>query len=157
MLDRLSPKKIIIVSSAPQIRYPDCYGIDMAKMTDLIAFRAVIELLKENNKENTIKEVYKKCLLENKKEVSKIKNIVKEIYEPYTDEQISRKISLILKEKDINAEVEVIYQSIENLHLACPDNLGDWYFSGEYPTPGGNRVVNQAFINYYEGSSKRAY
>ena len=157
MLDRLSPKKIIIVSSAPQIRYPDCYGIDMAKMTDLIAFRAVIELLKENNKVNTIKEVYKKCLLENKKEVSKIKNIVKEIYEPYTDEQISRKISLILKEKDINAEVEVIYQSIENLHLACPENLGDWYFSGEYPTPGGNRVVNQAFINYYEGSSKRAY
>ena len=157
MLDRLSPKKIIIVSSAPQIRYPDCYGIDMAKMTDLIAFRAVIELLKENNKVNTIKEVYKKCLLENKKEVSKIKNIVKEIYEPYTDEQISRKISLILKEKDIKAEVEVIYQSIENLHLACPENLGDWYFSGEYPTPGGNRVVNQAFINYYEGSSKRAY
>ena len=157
MLDRLSPKKIIIVSSAPQIRYPDCYGIDMAKMTDLIAFRAVIELLKENNKENTIKEVYKKCLLENKKEVSKIKNIVKEIYEPYSDEQISRKISLILKEKDINAEVEVVYQSIVNLHLACPENLGDWYFSGEYPTPGGNRVVNQAFINYYEGSSKRAY
>ena len=157
MLDRLSPKKIIIVSSAPQIRYPDCYGIDMAKMTDLIAFRAVIELLKENNKENTIKEIYKKCLLENKKEVSKIKNIVKEIYEPYSDEQISRKISLILKEKDINAEVEVVYQSIENLHLACPENLGDWYFSGEYPTPGGNRVVNQAFINYYEGSSKRAY
>ena len=157
MLDRLSPKKIIIVSSAPQIRYPDCYGIDMAKMTDLIAFRAVIELLKENNKENTIKEVYKKCLLENKKEVSKIKNIVKEIYQPYSDEQISRKISLILKEKDINAEVEVVYQSIENLHLACPENLGDWYFSGEYPTPGGNRVVNQAFINYYEGSSKRAY
>ncbi len=157
MLDRLSPKKIIIVSSAPQIRYPDCYGIDMAKMTDLIAFRAVIELLKENNKENTIKEVYKKCLLENKKEVSKIKNIVKEIYEPYSDEQISRKISLILKEKDISAEVEVVYQSIENLHLACPENLGDWYFSGEYPTPGGNMVVNQAFINYYEGSSKRAY
>ena len=157
MLDRLTPKKIIIVSSAPQIRYPDCYGIDMAKMTDLIAFRAVIELLKENNKENTIKEVYKKCLLENKKEVSKIKNIVKEIYEPYSDEQISRKISLILKEKDINAEVEVIYQSIENLHLACPENLGDWYFSGKYPTPGGNRVVNQAFINYYEGSSNRAY
>ena len=157
MLDRLSPKKIIIVSSAPQIRYPDCYGIDMAKMTDLIAFRAVIELLKENNKENTIKEVYKKCLSENKKEVSKIKNIVKEIYEPYSDEQISRKISLILKEKDINAEVEVVYQSIENLHLACPENLGDWYFSGEYTTPGGNRVVNQAFINYYEGSSKRAY
>ena len=157
MLDRLSPKKIIIVSSAPQIRYPDCYGIDMAKMTDLIAFRAAIKLLKGSNKENIIKRVYDNCLLENKKEASEIKNIVKQIYEPYSDEQISSKISLILKEKDINADVEVIYQSIENLHRACPGNLGDWYFSGNYPTPGGNRVVNQAYINYYEGSSKRAY
>ena len=157
MLDRLSPKKIIIVSSAPQIRYPDCYGIDMAKMTDLIAFRAAIKLLKGSNKENIIKSVYDNCLLENKKEASEIKNIVKQIYEPYSDEQISSKISLILKEKDINADVEVIYQSIENLHRACPGNLGDWYFSGNYPTPGGNRVVNQAYINYYEGSSKRAY
>ena len=157
MLDRLSPKKIIIVSSAPQIRYPDCYGIDMAKMTDLIAFRAAIKLLKSSNKENIIKSVYDNCLLENKKEANEIKNIVKQIYEPYSDEQISSKISLILKEKDINADVEVIYQSIENLHRACPGNLGDWYFSGNYPTPGGNRVVNQAYINYYEGSSKRAY
>jgi amidophosphoribosyltransferase len=157
MLDRLSPKKIIIVSSAPQIRYPDCYGIDMAKMTDLIAFRAAIKLLKGSNKENIIKRVYDNCLLENKKEASEIKNIVKQIYEPYSDKQISSKISLILKEKDINADVEVIYQSIENLHRACPGNLGDWYFSGNYPTPGGNRVVNQAYINYYEGSSKRAY
>ena len=157
MLDRLSPKKIIIVSSAPQIRYPDCYGIDMAKMTDLIAFRAAIKLLKGSNKENIIKRVYENCLLENKKEASEIKNIVKQIYEPYSDKQISSKISLILKEKDINADVEVIYQSIENLHRACPGNLGDWYFSGNYPTPGGNRVVNQAYINYYEGSSKRAY
>ena len=157
MLDRLSPKKIIIVSSAPQIRYPDCYGIDMAKMTDLIAFRAAIKLLKGSNKENIIKRVYDNCLLENKKEASEIKNIVKQIYEPYSNEQISSKISLILKEKDINADVEVIYQSIENLHRACPGNLGDWYFSGNYPTPGGNRVVNQAYINYYEGSSKRAY
>ena len=157
MLDRLSPKKIIIVSSAPQIRYPDCYGIDMAKMTDLIAFRAAIKLLKGSNKENIIKSVYDNCLLENKKEASEIKNIVKQIYEPYSNEQISSKISLILKEKDINADVEVIYQSIENLHRACPGNLGDWYFSGNYPTPGGNRVVNQAYINYYEGSSKRAY
>ena len=157
MLDRLSPKKIIIVSSAPQIRYPDCYGIDMAKMTDLIAFRAAIKLLKGSNKENIIKSVYDNCLLENKKEASEIKNIVKQIYEPYSDKQISSKISLILKEKDINADVEVIYQSIENLHRACPGNLGDWYFSGNYPTPGGNRVVNQAYINYYEGSSKRAY
>ena len=157
MLDRLSPKKIIIVSSAPQIRYPDCYGIDMAKMTDLIAFRAAIELIKSEKKENEIVKVYKKCIDENKKHVNSIKNVVKEIYEPYTDQEISTKISSMLKEKDINADVEVVFQSIKNLHIACPDNLGDWYFSGDYPTPGGNKVVNQAFINYYEGSSNRAY
>ncbi|MBU87128.1 MAG: amidophosphoribosyltransferase [Flavobacteriaceae bacterium] len=157
MLDRLSPKKIIIVSSAPQIRYPDCYGIDMAKMTDLIAFRAAIDLVKTRDSHDKIKEVYKKCLKENKKNISDIKNIVKEIYEPFTDSQISKKISSILKEKDIDADVEVVFQSIENLHLACPSSLGDWYFSGNYPTPGGNKVVNQAFINYYEGSSNRAY
>ena len=157
MLDRLSPKKIIIVSSAPQIRYPDCYGIDMAKMTDLIAFRAAIELIKSEKKENKIVKVYKKCINENKKNVNNIKNVVKEIYEPYTDQEISTKISSMLKEKDINADVEVVFQSIKNLHIACPDNLGDWYFSGDYPTPGGNKVVNQAFINYYEGSSNRAY
>ena len=157
MLDRLSPKKIIIVSSAPQIRYPDCYGIDMAKMTDLIAFRAAIGLVKTRYSHNKIKEVYKKCLKENKKNISDIKNIVKEIYEPFSDSQISKKISSILKEKDIDADVEVVFQSIENLHLACPSSLGDWYFSGNYPTPGGNKVVNQAFINYYEGSSNRAY
>ena len=157
MLDRLSPKKIIIVSSAPQIRYPDCYGIDMAKMTDLIAFRAAIEIIKSDKKESKIVKVYKKCVDENKKDTKSIKNIVKEIYEPYSDEQISSKISSMLKEKDINADVEVIFQSIKNLHKACPKNLGDWYFSGNYPTPGGNKVVNQAFINYYEGSSKRAY
>ncbi len=157
MLDRLCPKKIIIVSSAPQIRYPDCYGIDMAKMTDLIAFRATIELVKENDKEELIHEVYKQCVLENKKPVNKIKNIVKKIYSSYSDDQISNKISSMLKEDDINAEVDVVFQSIENLHKACPNNLGDWYFSGEYPTPGGNKVVNKAFINYYEGSSSRAY
>jgi amidophosphoribosyltransferase len=157
MLDRLSPKKIIIVSSAPQIRYPDCYGIDMAKMTDLIAFRAAIQLIKSDKNENKIDEIYGKCVEENKKDVNKIKNVVKEIYSPYSDQQISDKISSILKEKDINADVEVVFQSIENLHKACPDNLGDWYFSGNYPTPGGNKVVNQAFINFYEGSSKRAY
>ena len=157
MLDRLSPKKIIIVSSAPQIRYPDCYGIDMAKMTDLIAFRAAIQLIKSEKNEKKISGVYKKCIEENKKEVKKIKNVVKEIYSPYSDQQISNKISSMLKEKDINADVEVVFQSIENLHKACPDNLGDWYFSGDYPTPGGNKVVNQAFINFYEGSSKRAY
>ena len=157
MLDRLSPKKIIIVSSAPQIRYPDCYGIDMAKMTDLIAFRAAIELIMSEKKENKIVKVYKKCIDENKKHVNRIKNIVKEIYEPYTDQEISSKISSMLKEKDINADVEVVFQSIKNLHIACPNNLGDWYFSGNYPTPGGNKVVNQAFINYYEGSTSRAY
>ena len=157
MLDRLSPKKIIIVSSAPQIRYPDCYGIDMAKMTDLIAFRAAIQLIKSEKNEKKIAEIYKKCVEENKKDVKKIKNVVKGIYSPYSDQQISSKISSMLKEKDINADVEVVFQSIENLHKACPYNLGDWYFSGNYPTPGGNKVVNQAFINYYEGSSKRAY
>ena len=157
MLDRLSPKNIIIVSSAPQIRYPDCYGIDMARMGDLIAFRAAIQLIKDSKQESIIEKVYKKCLAENKKEVEKIKNVVKEIYDPFNDEQISLKISSMLKEKDIKAGVQVIYQSIDNLHIACPDDLGDWYFSGNYPTPGGNKVVNQAFINYFEGSNKRAY
>ena len=157
MLDRLSPEKIIIVSSAPQIRYPDCYGIDMARMGDLIAFRAAIKLIKESNNEDLIQTVYKNCVEENKQDVNKIKNQVKEIYNLFTDDQISSKISSMLKEKDINADVEVIYQSIENLHIACPDDLGDWYFSGNYPTPGGNKVVNQAFINYFEGSNKRAY
>ena len=157
MLDRLCPKKIIIVSSAPQIRYPDCYGIDMAKMTDLIAFRAAIELVKENDKEDLIHKVYEQCLLENKKPVNKIKNLVKKIYSSYSDDQISNKISSMLKDDDINAEVDVVFQSIDNLHKACPNNLGDWYFSGIYPSPGGNKVVNKAFINYYEGSSSRAY
>ena len=157
MLDRLSPKNIIIVSSAPQIRYPDCYGIDMARMGDLIAFRAAIQLIKDSKKDSIIEKIYQKCLAENKKEVRKIKNVVKEIYDPFSDEQISLQISSMLKEKDIKAGVQVIYQSIDNLHIACPDDLGDWYFSGNYPTPGGNKVVNQAFINYFEGSNKRAY
>ncbi len=157
MLDRLSPKKIIIVSSAPQIRYPDCYGIDMARMGDLIAFRAAIQLIKDSKNDDIIEKVYKKCVDENKKDVNEIKNLVTEIYNPFSDDQISSKISQMLKEKDIKADVEVIYQSIDNLHRACPDDLGDWYFSGDYPTPGGNKVVNQAFINYYEGSNSRAY
>ena len=157
MLDRLSPKKIIIVSSAPQIRYPDCYGIDMARMGDLIAFRAAIELIKDSKNDDIIEKVYKKCVDENKKDVNEIKNLVTEIYNPFSDDQISSKISQMLKEKDIKADVEVIYQSIDNLHKACPDDLGDWYFSGNYPTPGGNKVVNQAYINYYEGSNSRAY
>jgi amidophosphoribosyltransferase len=157
MLDRLSPKKIIIVSSAPQIRFPDCYGIDMAKMTDLIAFRAAVSLLEENGEKDKLEEIYKSCISENQKETSKIKNIVKRVYSDFSDEQLSHKISQMLKEEDINAKVEVIYQTIDNLHKACPSNLGDWYFSGEYPTKGGNKVVNQAFINYFEGSSERAY
>ena len=157
MLDRLSPKKIIIVSSAPQIRFPDCYGIDMAKMTDLIAFRAAVSLLEQNGEKDKLEEIYKSCISENQKEASKIKNIVKKVYSDFSDEQLSLKISQMLKEKDISAEVEVIYQTIDNLHKACPNNLGDWYFSGDYPTKGGNKVVNQAFINYFEGSNERAY
>ena len=157
MLNRLSPKKIVVVSSAPQIRYPDCYGIDMAIMDDLIAFRAAIRLFKKKFNSNDLEVIYKRCLKENKKTPTQIKNIVKEIYNPFTDIQISKEISRMLKDKDITSEVEVVFQSIENLHKACPNHLGDWYFSGDYPTPGGNKVVNKAFINYYEGNKKRAY
>ena len=157
ILDRLNPKKVIIVSSAPQIRYPDCYGIDMAKMEDFIAFRAAIRLLKNEGKESIIKKTYQDCLKELKLPSSKMKNKVSQIYLDYSDEQISDQISKILKEGDIKSEVQVIFQPVENLHIACPKNLGDWYFTGNYPTPGGNKVVNQAFVNYYEGTGKRAY
>ena len=157
ILDRLNPKKVIIVSSAPQIRYPDCYGIDMAKMEDFIAFRAAIRLLKNEGKESIIKKTYQDCLKELKLPSSKMKNKVSQIYSDYSDEQISDQISKILKEGDIKSEVQVIFQPVENLHIACPKNLGDWYFTGNYPTPGGNKVVNQAFVNYYEGIGKRAY
>ena len=157
ILDRLSPKKVIIASSAPQIRYPDCYGIDMAKMEDFIAFRAAIRLLKNEGKESVIKKTYQDCLKELKLPSSKMKNKVSQIYSDYSDEQISDQISKILKEGDIKSEVQVIFQPVENLHIACPKNLGDWYFTGNYPTPGGNKVVNQAFVNYYEGIGKRAY
>ena len=157
ILDRLNPKKVIIVSSAPQIRYPDCYGIDMAKMEDFIAFRAAIRLLKNEGKEIIIKKTYQDCLKELKLPSSKMKNKVCQIYSDYSDEQISDQISKILKEGDIKSEVQVIFQPVENLHIACPKNLGDWYFTGNYPTPGGNKVVNQAFVNYYEGTGKRAY
>ena len=157
ILDRLNPKKVIIVSSAPQIRYPDCYGIDMAKMEDFIAFRAAIRLLKNEGKESIIKKTYQDCLKELKLPSSKMKNKVSQIYMDYSDEQISGQISKILKEGDIKSEVQVIFQPVENLHIACPKNLGDWYFTGNYPTPGGNKVVNQAFVNYYEGIGKRAY
>ena len=157
ILDRLSPKKIVVVSSAPQIRYPDCYGIDMARIGDFIAFKAAIELLKETNQYHIIDTVYKKAIDQREKEDAEIVNFVKEIYSPFTSEQVSKKIAQMLKTKDINAEVEVIYQSVDNLHKACPDNLGDWYFTGDYPTDGGHRVVNEAFINFYEGNNKRAY
>ena len=157
ILDRLNPKKIVVVSSAPQIRYPDCYGIDMAKMEDFIAFRAAIALLKSKGKEDVIKETYEECLKELKLPSSKMKNKVKKIYIDYTDEDISNQISKILKEKEIKTDVQVIFQTVESLHSACPKNLGDWYFTGNYPTSGGNKVVNQSFVNYYEGSKKRAY
>ncbi|TMM29646.1 amidophosphoribosyltransferase [Polaribacter aestuariivivens] len=157
ILDRLKPKKIVVVSSAPQIRYPDCYGIDMARIDAFIAFKAAIELLKDTKQEHIIDEVYKKSKAQQLKTDVEIVNYVKEIYKPFSPEKISAKIAEMLKTKDINAEVEVIYQSIEGLHKACPDNLGDWYFTGNYPTPGGHRVVNEAFINFYEGNDKRAY
>ena len=157
ILDRLNPKKIIVVSSAPQIRYPDCYGIDMAKLGDFIAFRAAIQLLKDTNQEGIINEVYKKCKEQQHLPKEKIENFVKLIYKPFTAENISNKIAEMLKTSEINAEVEIIYQSIENLHIAVPNDKGDWYFTGDYPTPGGNKVVNTSFINYIEGNNKRAY
>ena len=157
ILDSLGPKSIVIVSSSPQIRYPDCYGIDMAKLQDFIAFNAAIELLKENGKESIINEVYKKSKIQQDASKDKIINYVKEIYAPFSDEQISLKISQMLKVPEIKADVKVVYQTVENLHLACPQNTGDWYFTGDYPTPGGNKVVNQAFINFIEGRDQRAY
>lgn len=147
----------MVVSSAPQIRYPDCYGIDMARIDAFIAFKAAIELLKDTNQEDIISEVYKKSKEQQSKADEEIVNYVKEIYAPFTTEEISAKIAQMLKTKDVKADVEVIYQTVENLHKACPNNLGDWYFTGDYPTPGGHRVVNEAFINYYEGNDKRAY
>ena len=157
ILDRLSPKKIVVISSAPQIRYPDCYGIDMAKIDAFIAFKAALALLKDTNQYHIVDDVYKKCKEQQSKTDVEIVNHVKEIYKPFSAEEISIKIAEMLKTKDIQAQVEVIYQSIEGLHKACPENLGDWYFTGNYPTPGGLRVVNQSFINFYEKNSKRAY
>ena len=157
ILDRLGPKKIIIVSSAPQIRYPDCYGIDMARMGDFIAFQAAVALLKDQGKESVLDDVYKKCKAQEDLPKEQIKNFVKEVYEPFTAEEISAKISELLKPEGINAEVEIIYQTLEGLRAACPNNTGDWYFSGDYPTPGGMKVVNRSFIYYMEGITKRAY
>ncbi len=157
ILDRLRPKRIVVVSSSPQIRYPDCYGIDMAKLGDFIAFRAAIELLKETGKESIINEVYKKSKAQENLPKEKIVNYVKEIYKPFTAEEISEKIGIMLKTPEINAEIKIVYQSIENLHIACPNHLGDWYFTGDYPTPGGNKVVNRSFINFIEERNTRAY
>ncbi len=157
ILNTLHPKKIVIVSSAPQVRYPDCYGIDMSRMGEFIAFRAAVELLKENGMEGKLREVYDKCKAQESLPKEKIKNYVKEIYAPFTADQISQKISQMLTPHSVNVPVEIIYQTIEGLHAACPNHKGDWYFTGDYPTPGGNRLVNQAYINYFEGNdSKRA-
>jgi amidophosphoribosyltransferase len=157
ILDRLDPKKIVVVSSAPQIRYPDCYGIDMAKLGDFIAFEAAITLLKENGKSEIITEVYEKCKSQIGLPKEEIVNHVKSIYSPFAAEEISKKIAELLTPENIKAEVSIVYQSIENLHVSCPDNKGDWYFTGNYPTPGGNKVVNTAFINWMEGKNQRAY
>ncbi len=157
ILDRLGPKKIVVVSSAPQIRFPDCYGIDMAKMGDFIAFEAAITLLKETNREHIIDAVYEKCKSQASLPKEDITNFVKEIYAPFTPQEISNKIAQLLTPATIKAEVEIVYQTVENLHKACPNNKGDWYFTGDYPTPGGNKVVNTAFINYVEGKNVRAY
>jgi amidophosphoribosyltransferase len=157
ILDRLKPKKIIIISSAPQIRYPDCYGIDMAILEKFVAFEATIALLKETGRSNIIDTVYRKCKEQQHLPKEEMCNFMTEIYKPFTDDQISAKIAEILKPDDCNAEVEIVYQTVENLHKACPNDLGDWYFTGDYPTPGGNKVVNTAFINFIEGIKGRAY
>ncbi|MFM7637517.1 MAG: amidophosphoribosyltransferase, partial [Crocinitomicaceae bacterium] len=157
ILDRLNPKKIIVVSSAPQIRFPDCYGIDMAKMGDFIAFEAAIALLKATNREHVIEEVYQKCKEQEHLPKEQVKNVVKEIYAAFSDDEVSKQIAAMLTPKGMQAEVEIIFQTVENLHKACPNNLGDWYFTGDYPTPGGNKVVNKAFINWKENRNERAY
>lgn len=157
MLSRLEPKRIIIISSAPQIRYPDCYGIDMAKMGDFIAFEAAISLLKERNLEHIIEEVYQACLDQLLIPKEAVKNEVKRIYETFTDEEISDRIALLLRPKEVNSEVKIVFQTVDNLHKACPGHTGDWYFTGDYPTPGGNKVVNKSFINWKENRNERAY
>jgi len=157
ILDRLGPKRIVVVSSSPQIRYPDCYGIDMAKLGDFTAFQAAIALLKENEMQHVINEVYKKCSMQKDLPKEEYVNYVKDIYKPFTPEQVSTKIAEMLTDTDVKTEVKIVYQSIENLHKAVPDDLGDWYFTGDYPTPGGNKVVSTSFLNYIHGVSSRAY
>jgi len=157
ILDRLTPKKIVVVSSAPQIRYPDCYGIDMAKLGDFIAFQAMIALLKDTNNIELLEEVYTKCKGQENLPKNEIKNYVKELYAPFTAEEISEKITQLLIPEGMKAEVDIVFQTIEGLHKACPNHKGDWYFTGNYPTPGGNKVVNKALINYFENKNERAY
>ncbi|UEG54758.1 class II glutamine amidotransferase [Mucilaginibacter daejeonensis] len=157
ILDRLGPKKIVVVSSAPQIRYPDCYGIDMSRMGEFVAFEAAVSLLKETGQEDILLDAYQKAKASGALPKEEVENYVKAIYAPFTDQQISDRIAKIITPKEINAEVQVIYQTLDNLHIACPDHLGDWYFSGNYPTPGGNKVVNRAFANWMEGKNQRAY
>jgi amidophosphoribosyltransferase len=147
----------VVVSSAPQIRFPDCYGIDMSRMGEFVAFEAAISLLKEMKKEEIILDVYKKCKDSASFPKEQVENYVKAIYEPFTDQQVSDRIAQIITPKEINAEVQVIYQTLDNLHKACPDHTGDWYFSGDFPTPGGNKVVNRAFVNWMEGKNQRGY
>jgi amidophosphoribosyltransferase len=150
ILDRLGPKKIVIVSSSPQVRFPDCYGIDMNRMDEFVAFRATIALLKERGMHSIIHETYQKCKAQMNLPKEKIVNYVKDIYSPFTDDEIAAKIVEILTPADTNAEVEIVYQSLEGLHKACPNHSGDWYFSGDYPTPGGNQIVCRSYIKYYE-------
>jgi len=157
MLDRLHPKQIVVVSSAPQIRYPDCYGIDMARLEDLVAFQAALALQKENGNERIVEEIYHKCKAQEKLNDNEQINFVKELYAPFTDEDISNQIAELISNETIKTKVKVIFQSVKDLHKACPKNLGDWYFTGNYPTPGGNRVVNKAYINFFEGNPERAY
>jgi amidophosphoribosyltransferase len=157
MLSRLEPKRIVIVSSAPQIRFPDCYGIDMAKMGDFIAFEAAISLLKERNLDHIIEEVYQACLNQLSVPKEEVKNEVKRIYEPFTDQEISDRIALLLRPAEVKSEVIIVFQTVDNLHKACPGHTGDWYFTGNYPTPGGNKVVNKSFINWKENRNERAY
>jgi len=158
MLSRLNPKQIVVVSSAPQIRYPDCYGIDMAKLEDFIAFQAAIALHREQGTlEQTLEEIYAHCRASVENKESEATNHVKALYAPFSQEEVSKKIAALLTHESVSCPVKIIYQTIEGLHTACPDHKGDWYFTGDYPTPGGNRVVNRAFMNFYEGKSERAY
>ena len=157
MLARLEPRKIIVVSSSPQIRYPDCYGIDMSKMGEFIASNAAVELMKERGKINCLKELWDRCKEMQRNHQLQTENVVKQVYKQFATEEISTKIAELITPKDLKIPVEVIFQSIETLHKSCPSNLGDWYFTGNYPTPGGNRVVNKAFMNYMEGKNVRGY